>query len=194
MKILSIDPSLVAVGIVAYDTETGVILLSKTLVFNKKDKTIFLKELLAKGAFKNINPTEDLEKNNISEMWVAHRLNLTCEEIKKWILQFDIDVVVTEAQINDKVVKSVSAINIASNIGLCGMVHFRPTEWKKIVTGKGNIKEEPMLNIILNIINQPHVLKLYTEHEIDCYGLLIAYIKTHNIDCKYIRKELIGVN
>lgn len=195
MRILAIDPALNEIGITAYDTNTGTILLSKTLSHKDKDKKAFTKDLFNKKII-NVDvikkDTEKTDKEKATFMWTSKRLanifmelNDIIKDLKSKDLQLDL--IVTETQLSDDCVKCVSIVNLLSSIHNCLIYEFRPTTWKKILTGKGNIDEDSLENIVKNSINQPELTKYISEHEIDAFGLILTYLKYFDIKTPHVR-------
>lgn len=195
MRILAIDPALNEIGIVVYDTDTGMIMLSKTLSHKDKDKKTFTKDLFEKNII-NVDvvkkDTDKPDKDRATYMWTSKRLENIYNELNSIILDMKsknlpVELVVTETQLSDDCVKCVSIANLLSSIHNCLIYEFRPTTWKKILTGKGNIDEQSLENIVKNSINQHELTKHISEHEIDAFGLILTYLKYFDIKSPHIR-------
>jgi Holliday junction resolvasome RuvABC endonuclease subunit len=55
------------------------------------------------------------------------------------------------------------------------LIKYTPSQWKKMATGKGNIPEDELRNIIIGIYPEA---EQYSEHQIDTLGMYLAYEKS----------------
>ncbi len=197
MRILSIDPSVTNIGIIVFDTETKApenIVLSETMVFKPKDKSNFIEEQFKLGLIpvaKIDKDTEESIKELAKNMWTNRRLFLFYTFLFKLLEEssITIDFVVSESQLHMDTIKCTGVLGAIAGAYNIPYKDYRPKSWKKKFTNNGDIPELALTNLVHNILENP-VTRYMSEHEIDCFGIMFAFMNENKIPCKHIRTDL----
>lgn len=193
MRIMSIDPSLNDIGVGIYDTECNMIVLSETLSFKDKDKKSFLKHCydICLTDFDIVSKDIDKQKkDNFVKLWTNERLYRFAVYLREKIEEYNVNFLLTENQFNIDTMKIVGIVMMIAAEMEIGYEDYYPMVWKKDITGKGNVEEVKLTELVLNVYNSPLVNHM-TEHEIDAFGLILSYLNKHNIKVRGLQQQII---
>lgn len=87
----------------------------------------------------------------------------------------EVTVVITEYQFVSQMSWIVGCLMTFAGSIDAELIKYTPSQWKKMATGKGNISEEELRNIIIE--KYPESIE-YSEHQIDTLGMYLAYEKS----------------
>lgn len=106
------------------------------------------------------------------------------QEVRMWQIfdklssvvdKYPVDVIVSERQFVQIMSEMVGVIKaFAGSINVNSVLFMPPSKWKKLATGKGNVPEDELANLVTSI--WPDLVGA-SEHEIDCAGLFMAWQK-----------------
>ena len=104
------------------------------------------------------------------------RLNEIYKELSELSLNegFKIESAVIEKQFMNLMIQINGVLKAACDSLDCETFFFVPSEWKKLITGKGNIAEDELTNFIID--KYPEAIE-FDEHRIDCIGIYLAHIE-----------------
>lgn len=153
----SIDPGLRFAGISIFD-ENKQIRHSETLKFNTKLS----------------------QQKRIYQLY--ERMHILAKEIGQ---DQSIQTVITEYQFVSQMSWIVGCLMTFAGSIDADLVKLTPSQWKKMATGKGNIQEDELKNIIIKLY--PESIE-YTEHQIDTIGMYLAYCNQENINATSTKK------
>lgn len=181
MNILSIDPAMSNIGLVIYNFEKNILVLSQTITYKDSEKNKFRKELLVENKI-----TEENQKEYFGSMWTNFRLNNMLNRMIDEIVDAleeqsnkSIDMVLCESQFGDRMSDSETIPKIIAGKLGCLYKSWKPTEWKKELTGKGNMPDEVIYKIVDGYIGE-NLTKHMSEHEKDAWALILTYLKVND--------------
>lgn len=141
---VAIDPGLLNWAWIIFDDD-GKIYKTRHIKLNNKD-----------NQDKRLNQIY----KEIAELSSSENINITSAIIEKQFMNLMI-------QIN-------GVLKAASDSMGGKTFFFVPSEWKKLVTGKGNVSEDELKSVILQAYPEAEG---FDEHRIDCIGIYLAHIK-----------------
>lgn len=179
MRIISIDPSLSNIGVVIYDYNSNKILLSQTITYKDSDKRVFKKTLIKDGII-----NENNEREYLGSMWSNNRLAGMLKIINEEASNRKVNLMLSESQFGFKLTDA-SAIPkiVAGNLSIL-YKDYRPTSWKKILTGNGKCSEDDIKEEVKKFVGV--YFKHLDEHQIDAFALILCYLKINNMTIKEI--------
>lgn len=142
--ILTVDPGLVAWAYAVFD-EDGNLVTSETIAYKSNKKLS-------------------------QEIRLWHIWNTLASNVDNGL----ITEIVAERQFVDIMQQITGVVRAVAGYQKIGTTLFTPMQWKKLATGKGNISEEALREIV--VARYPE-LKDKSEHEIDCAGIYLAFRK-----------------
>jgi Holliday junction resolvasome RuvABC endonuclease subunit len=188
--IMGIDPSLTNTGIVIIDNLKGELVLKYTLKYTTHDKVKFVKKLKEQGKItydKMDKSVPEEIKKFVDYQWYLYRMAKNAIFIEEEIAKNKVDTVVVESQVNfDDLIQCVGMIKTA--VGRFKDIvywDYKPTSWKKRLTGAGNVDEE-ILKAFVREYMPDFYYNEFNEHEVDAFAILLTFLKENKIPLKTI--------
>ena len=103
----------------------------------------------------------------------ASRLGKIYRIIDLMAAEANVEVVVSEKQFHNSMSIAGAVGEIVAGNRNLEYVAYYPTSWKLKATGSGKTND----NLLFKVVNDIFPLTVFTEHEVDCVGMFLAYKK-----------------
>lgn len=97
----------------------------------------------------------------------------------------EINAVVTEYQFVSQMSWIVGCLMTFAGSIDTDLIKYTPSQWKKMATGKGNIAENDLKDLLVKLYPEA---EQYSEHQIDTIGMYLAYKKSGECDVSRPKK------
>lgn len=190
---MAIDPALQEIGVGILDTEDGSVVLSQTFTFTDKEKEQFLAKCYKNGMTTFLKANKDTPKEdreNFIKLWTNERQARFFNFLKECHQKYKIDYLLCENEFHKGIYKINCTVCLFAGLENIPYDEYYPTEWKKMITNKGNVAESSLKYLVFNVINNP-VCQYMDENQIDSFGLILAFLKKKNIIVENLRQDII---